>query len=417
MKKLMLASVCLAAVGAGASHAQTINNNFSRDRSVSVAQRARPEYAPLGLRLGAFRLSPTLTAAAGYNDNVFYTETNEKSSGILVIAPRVSGATTWSRHALAFNVGAISESYGSASSENSTEWNANLSGRLDINSAASVAGDITHARTYESRYGYQSVAAAAERTPIDSDRANLSVTLIGNRLRFIGALGTSKETYGDVPSQLGGTIFQGYRDMTTMSLSGRVDYAISPALSVFVSVAKNERDYEAAVLNDSEGSILAVGSSFDISALARGEVQVGSFEQTYKGSVGKQSNAYINALVEYFPSPLTTVTGTANRYFADYPSATGAGTTALNTRLGLSVDHELLRNLILSAGIQSQRYEFQGIDRDDKGFTVNLGGRYLLNRRVSLEAAYTYRKYESEGAAAFRNFTDNALLASVVLAY
>ena len=72
----------------------------------------------------------------------------------------------------------------------------------------------------------------------------------------------------------------------------------------------------------------------------------------------------------------------------------------METRLGLRVDHELLRNLILSLEWTTVDEDFDGIDRKDEIDTVDFSARYLMNRRAELVLAYSHRDRDSNPVTA-----------------
>jgi uncharacterized protein (PEP-CTERM system associated) len=89
-------------------------------------------------------------------------------------------------------------------------------------------------------------------------------------------------------------------------------------------------------------------------------------------------------------------------------------TTQLNasgyfsTSGGVSVDHELRRNVILSAGFNYTNNDYQGISREDDVTTARLGARYLLNRNLYLSGGYNYTARDSSVAGA--DYDDNVVM-------
>ena len=67
----------------------------------------------------------------------------------------------------------------------------------------------------------------------------------------------------------------------------------------------------------------------------------------------------------------------------------------LQTAIKLTAEHELLRNVLLSAYVAYVNSDFQGISRTDDQYETNVEGRYLLNRNLSLNADLTYTKRDS----------------------
>ena len=96
--------------------------------------------------------------------------------------------------------------------------------------------------------------------------------------------------------------------------------------------------------------------------------------------------------------------------------APGAGGFISNT-IGASIDHELLRNVLLSAAYNHSNDDYRGIDRTDKRDNFSATATYLLNRRVGLFLTYNYLKQDSTGAAKASSFKDNKLTASVALQF
>ncbi len=70
------------------------------DRGIGVRDRYKPEYAPLGIKAGAFTIRPEIEAAAEYNDNVFAADVGEEEDVVFRITPSVEVESDWSRNAL-----------------------------------------------------------------------------------------------------------------------------------------------------------------------------------------------------------------------------------------------------------------------------------------------------------------------------
>jgi hypothetical protein len=82
----------------------------------------------------------------------------------------------------------------------------------------------------------------------------------------------------------------------------------------------------------------------------------------------------------------------------------------LRSDVGVSVDHELFRNLLLNGRINYQNDDYEGIDRTDNRFDVGAGVRYLLNNNAYLGGSYTLTRRNSDGAFATGGFTRNLFL-------
>ena len=112
-------------------------------------------------------------------------------------------------------------------------------------------------------------------------------------------------------------------------------------------------------------------------------------------------------------TPLTTVVGSASRTIEETTILGASGFFA--SRGSLSVDHELLRNLLILLDGAFQNNDYQGIDRSDDIFSARAEARYLINRHAYLTGSYAFRRRNSDAVG--QDFTDNTGLVSVRVQY
>ncbi|MDZ4052043.1 MAG: outer membrane beta-barrel protein, partial [Phenylobacterium sp.] len=120
------------------------------------------------------------------------------------------------------------------------------------------------------------------------------------------------------------------------------------------------------------------------------------------------------AQVEWFPTQLTTVTFTGSRTIEESASPGSAGYTSAN--LGVKVDHELMRNVILTGNVSKGKDDYQGITREDDRFNAGVGATYLLNRHVGVTLAYSHMDMDSSGVGG-QDFKVNKVGATLALQF
>jgi uncharacterized protein (PEP-CTERM system associated) len=81
---------------------------------------------------------------------------------------------------------------------------------------------------------------------------------------------------------------------------------------------------------------------------------------------------------------LTTITGGVKREIKETTSTEVSGITSTQAHIG--VDHELLRNVILSLDGNYTYDDSNGSDTKDTTMDVSFGAKYLMNRKMFLEA-------------------------------
>src|SRR6266852_6386165 len=84
----------------------------------SVFERARPDYDPLGIRLGSFLAYPAARLAETYDSNVFATTSNTKDDFYTTFSPSIALRSDWNVHSLAFQASSQTKRYTSLVSEN-----------------------------------------------------------------------------------------------------------------------------------------------------------------------------------------------------------------------------------------------------------------------------------------------------------
>lgn len=358
-------------------------------RGQSVRDRARPGYDAVGIRAGSFMILPKVDVSETYNDNIYATETNTESDFITAVSPSIRIQSLWSRHALGLEAGLSKYWYGSNSTEDRLDWNVGAHGRLDVLRDTNITGDVSYQQAHEDRGSANSPTSAAE--PVEYDLFSSSVGLFQRFNRVTARLtgGLDQYSYKDVALLGGGVLDESARDRKEYVGGLRLAYDISPDTNVYAEGKLNKRSYDVSVPvdRDSNGYEAVVGSEFKLSRLAQGEVYVGYQRQTYDASYySAASGLAYGANVNWFVTPLTTVRFSAASTIQESidPAASGYW----SQKVGIGLDHELLRNLILSGDVSYENDDFGDISRKDDVTSAVVGATYLLNNFFAVGINY-----------------------------
>jgi hypothetical protein len=406
---LVLAAPCVVS-------AQDLGSNFKRDRNVSVRERPRPDYEAIGVKAGGFTLYPRVTVSAELNDNIYAQATGEQDDTIWRVKPEAALRSNWSRHALNFFGSASINRYSDFDTENTEEYTVGVNGRLDLVRGSNIAGALQYQKLTEPRTSPGAPSAAA--FPIEYSLLTGNVTAIKefNRIRLTGRLIDKDYNYDNTTKVDGTPLLQDDRDRNEFYYGGKVEYAVSPDTALFFSALGNKKNYDlSSTGRDSDGYTFTVGANFELSQVIRGEIEGGYMKQSYDSTYADVSGFSAQGKVEWFPTQLTTVTFNGSRSIEESVATGSQG--YISNNVSASIDHELLRNVLLSAQASYGKDVYQTIDRDDKRTGAGLSATYLLNRRVGLVLAYTYLKQKSQGANLGASFDDNKLAASVALQF
>lgn len=414
------AMACIALTVPQAVQAQDLNTNFKRDKNVSVRQRPRPDYEATGQKAGGFTLYPRVTVDVERNDNIYAVATDETTDTIWRVKPELAVRSDWSRHALGVFAGGNIIRYSDNSSENAEEYTVSANGRLDIARGSNLTGTVQTQRLVEPRTAPTAPTATGKPVEYQLTQGSVSYVQEFNRLRVGARLEDKDFNYKDVPNNAGtGIVDQDFRDRNELYYGAKAEYAVSPDTAVYLSATGNKRDYDTNLVasnRTSDGYVVGVGANFDISELVRGDLQVGYMKQSYDNPSFADIDGFsATGRLEWFPTQLTTVGLNGSRSIEESTATGSQG--YISNNIGASIDHELMRNVLLSAAYSYGKDNYKGVDRDDKRDNFSATATYLLNRRVGLFLTYNYLKQASSGAERGASFTDNKLIASVALQF
>lgn len=390
---------------------------YSRDKYEAVTERRQPEFDPEPIRLGAFVVNSSLSASISYTSNALGTSSNEESDTIARIGADVLARTNWSVHEIGASVSASRDEYQDFSSESSNDLRARAFGRLDVTREINVGAAVFVQEGSEKRYDPSS--SAGLRTPIDFTRTGVEVSAnyTNDRVRWSNVATVSEADYDDAVTVGGTPIDQDFRDRTNTEFRSRLTYALTPNLAVFGQGSVDQREYDNPSLvgaalrsRDSTSYTASVGADFELDVLLRGNLAVGYLTEEMDDSFFSGSSGLaVDGRLQWFPSRLTTVTFNGSRRTIDSGIQTAA--SSFMTDAGVQVDHELRRNVILSAYTNFTNYEFEEIDRSDDVVEFGLLSTYKVNKRVHLNAFARRISRERSGAAVIgdQDFETNLL--------
>jgi hypothetical protein len=410
-KTVCWSAVCLLGLVAGEAQAQEqrvlvdspIPFLYNRGRNVAVTDRDKPELKALGLNLGAFQLYPRLQLATGVTDNVFQQTNDKKSSAVFVVEPGILARSSWSRHSLSLTASAPFRRYGSASQRNENGWNAGAQGRFDIGSQSSVNVDLSTAQLYESNFSGAALSNFASPREYQRSFAAVRGNYVTGQFRIVGALDYNKYDFKPVELFDGTRQSQEDRDREVTRFTGQVEYGISPDTSLFVQLGYADSSYKNPIValganRDSKSVRVLGGASFDLTSFIRGSVGVGYASYRYQAPIFPDlQGVSVEAQLEYFPSQITTVELKLRRLIEDSTRVGSSG--YFNSGARLTVDHELLRQLVLTGWVDYEVDTYRGIDTRAKIFQLGAGARYAFNRNAALRLEVTRGDRTISGSA------------------
>lgn len=367
-------------------------NYYNRTKYESVLDRAQPEFDAEAMRVGTILLRPRLDVSASSDSNVFSTEENEQSDIIARIGGTVSARSDWSVHEVGAVITGHQNEYLDIGEESNFDFRSRFFGRLEATRNLSLSGAAWFEDRTESRTELSN--SISNNRPIQFNRSGVSggVRYQNERVLVTADAQIAEWDYEDTDrAGTGEVVDQDFRDHQYQSATLRTSYAVTPDLAIYGQGRLASRDYDNPTINggqifnrDTSSFDLQAGIDFELSSLIRGDIGVGYLEEDRDDdSLVDIDGLSVDGELVWFPSRLTTVTFDAYRRTEEQGIIQAPSSTT--SSFGARVDHELKRNIIISAFANTRDIGFDGIDRDDEFNEFGAEGTLKLNKQVHLQ--------------------------------
>lgn len=410
-KSLLAGTVVALTLSSQAALAQ--DEDATNNDVVSISQKPRPLYDPLGIRAGSFVIKPSIKAEEVFRSNIFHTQNNEIDDIISVVTPAVNISSDWNNHFVSLDASADIARYADNTDENYEDILIDAYGRYDVLRDTYLDLGIKYEEKHEER-GSPDDTAGAKPTTYDVLTGTAGFS---RKLRKI-----SLEVTGEVKeydfANTNGTDNSG-RDRTQSKVTTKIGYEIIPNYEAFIRASYDVRKYDntTALDRDSDGYDVVVGTEIDITGKVKGSVYAGYMDRSIDATTLKDVNdVKFGGDILWNPTGLTSVFAGIDRTIEETSIATSSAYVA--TTSSVSVEHELHDNIILNANVSFSKNEYEGgtgTQREDDILSAGVGVKYLLNRNVHLSAGYNYETRDSNIVNA--GYDDNKVMLRLTLSY
>jgi hypothetical protein len=203
----------------------------------------------------------------------------------------------------------------------------------------------------------------------------------------------------------------GYSNQATVTVPVRVLYEVTAKTGVRAGYT-----YRATFITDfpdqnSQDHTLSVGTTREISSTLSGDIEIGMTNRQL--STGESGTIIpIDGTLSWVATPRMVYTAYVHR---DFGNSALAGSTYLQTLVGLRMGYNLAEKWNAGAGIQYEIAEYYNSERIDNYWTGNVDLSYAPSRFMSMSAGYVYRMNQSTIEQA--EFQNNQLQFSVNARY
>ncbi len=364
-------------------------------------------FAPTGLRVGSFIVTPTADATLGYDSNPRRLTAGSTGSLFTQSYGEVQAKSDWSRHEVTARLRGTYSAYFSDPGVNRPEVNAVVTSRLDVARDTRIENEARYILNTNSpgSSNLPSSPSGLRNLPlihqvggtagVVQDIGRVQLTLRGTIDRFI---------YNDAITNDGTVLSQSGRDYNAYGGRLRASYELTPGLRPFVEVALEQRRFDqrvtsAGTLQGSTTTTYRVGSTFELTRLLTGEISAGYLKRNnLDPTFGDIAVPVIDASLVWTASALTTIRFTA-RSVIDESFTTGAA--GIERRDGaVELEHAFRRWLIGTARFAVGQDTYRGTTRLDRRMVASLGLVYRASREMQIRGEIRRESLQSNTADA-----------------
>ena len=390
---------------------------------VTVLTRPHPDYDALGVRLRSFLFNASLTEGFGYDSNPLGLSKN-KGSSFLQTRGLFSAASNWGRNGISFDATVLNYQYFDVPKISHTDWSTTVGGFLDIGrdrlSASYSHLNLNVLPTSLDNRGNSSVIPFTVDQVIANYRTRFGRFSVIPQIEFASYKFNSGSTgliFGSLFNNTAQTFapttvvnnfdVQNNRDVTTGGATVR--YELSPGRDVVGIIRASTASFTNTLLGQLNRDYTNIqgllGIDFQANAKLRYRVLGGYERRTYKSNAYRsRTSPTFEAQVIWSPTQRTTVTVTGSRRIEE---SIISGLNSFSYTTGrVQVDHELKRNVILTAYGQIQRADYNS-NQNATIYNAGAAATWKLNRRLALVGSYEYLKRNSN---AFNNYNEHLTL-------
>lgn len=362
---------------------------YDQELGVTVLSRERPLYATPGVNVGGFVIRPELDQGVSYNSNI--NGVTGSGSWESTTAGAVTVASNWVRDSLDASVGFSHTQFFSFPSESFTNWNVGLGGGYTIDENLLRAA-YSHQVSYTLG---NTIGAIQTQTPTlnQTDSAEINYTFQHLALSLTPTISASAYRFGN-GVVLGRPVSEAFLDRNVVAAGVDARYALSDVGAVLVVARAVNSTFinpqAGQPSNNSNSFQVLAGLDYQVKGPWRFRLLFGVETRLFQASqYATRTAPILEGSVIWTPTGLTTVTGTVSREIEDPQSAGTNGYIA--TQATLSVDHELLPNVILSAhgGAEYVQYLENGGGQQAQ-FTFGAAVTRVLNRNARVSVGYDF---------------------------
>lgn len=359
--------------------------------SLGVGAALAQQEGPAFIAADPFLVYPGIDLGFGYDDNLYSSEINKKSSSLLTISPWLRVEARPGPHRFDLSFGYTAGRYGGSGADNYEDYQLAASLHAILSQRTDLGMRLQHRHGHDPR---GSTDRAFGDSPDEYNDTGIDGTLGYGAAGARGRL----EVSGGHTSR----VYQTNRESTAANdhdtgiLGGTLLWRVAPKTQVLLQGEGRSIDYDEPTSTlDSDETRYYLGARWDATARTSGSAKIGVLKKDFR-SEERQDFSTSSWEVGVRWSPLTYSVFDLNTT-RQTEESTGLGDTIVSTRNLLTWTHSWSRRVRtqILAGWTHDDYRGEGVTREDDTGSLGLRAFYQFRRWLRFGAEYTYSDRDS----------------------
>ena len=364
--------------------------------AVGAEAQIRPAYhypgatpASGGTRIGdspAF-ISPYVGLGVGYDDNIFLSSSNERSSGVVIVSPgfRIDARSPNTVLLLTHQhqIGRYWESHDDDYVDHVTHFQA------DVAFARNAFGRVglDYIKSHDPRGSTdRPISTSPDEYKLWSPNATFAFGAPGAQGRVELYYSYARKRYDNNRAT---TIFS---DRDTQEYGGALYVRVAPKTYVLGEIRQTDIDYRVNSPFSGQERRYYGGVSWEATAATTGTLKVGRLKRTFDSGAPAATATSWEGLISWAPRTYSTFDLFTSRQTSE---STGLGNFILSSVVGLNWNHQWSSVLMTGVSARFQRDEYQGFNRTDETKSLGLRVGYKFRRWLTVGAEYSFTTRDS----------------------
>lgn len=374
-------------------------------RGVSIVDRQRPDFDPDGATLGSYTIYPSVRSSVLATNNL-YKQPDGRS--VIAFVNRFDLRLRPPETPYQFSAtGSVQQTtHTRFTTEDTLTYSAHGGFKGMVTPDLTVRANAVRERVALQRNGVGEVINNLKPTRYGRTGFDLSVRNAFQRVVVQAAYAYDDVRFLSNIDPAGNARSERGRNYKRNAFELRGGVLLAPSTEAFALVNHETRRFTLfnTPLRDVDITKAVVGVEGDITPVIHGRVDIGALRTNFKDPTVKDStDVTFDMELNFFVTDLTTLTVSGDRRLLNVANAATAA--ALGTSVSARVDHELYRNVILSAEATYSDARYIASTARAKAYTVDVGAEWLLSKRIHLLTGARFEGRTATGFGVNRDFT------------